>query len=169
MREINFGAYDLDTPSGRQSVLKEMPPDREAVAKHHSELLDLFRREIKFRRELLERTDGGPACKDGEIDYSEHLYWCGLLLYLIGDPADVSLMWEAKSIDMDTGCSFDTQFMVGGGVDDTIKYLEDQGQTGPASLIKELKKFSELDDLQGWERFRIHYFYPQIVFRENGG
>jgi hypothetical protein len=25
-------------------------------------------------------------------------------------------MWEAKNIDMDTGCGFDTQFMVGAGV-----------------------------------------------------
>jgi len=167
MPEINFGAYDLNTPSGRQSVLKQMPPDRKTVAKYHAELLELFRREIRFGRQLRDRTDGGPSCEGGEIDYYEHLYWCGLLLYLIGDPADVPLMWEAKNIDMDTGCGFHAQFMVGAGVDETIRYLEDQGQTEPARLIKELKAFKELDDLKGWEEFRIHYFYPQITFPEN--
>ena len=64
-------------------------------------------------------------------------------------------MWEAKNIDMDTGCGFDTQFMVGAGVDATMKYLEDQGQTGPMGLIEEMKAAKELDDLQEWEKFRI--------------
>jgi hypothetical protein len=36
-----------------------------------------------------------------------------LLLYLVGDPADVAVMWEAKHINMDTGCGFDGQFLVG--------------------------------------------------------
>jgi hypothetical protein len=36
-------------------------------------------------------------------------------------------MWEAKNIDMDTGCGFDTQFMVGARVDETIEYLEEHG------------------------------------------
>ena len=34
-------------------------------------------------------------------------------------------------------------------------------------FLKELKAFKELDDLQGWERFRIHYFYPDIPSQEN--
>jgi hypothetical protein len=58
MTEIKFAAYDLDTPSGRQSVLKRMPPDRETVAKYHAELLDLFKREMEFRREMGETVDG---------------------------------------------------------------------------------------------------------------
>jgi len=82
--------------------------------------MDLFQGEVHFARELRLRTDGGPVCGDGEIDYYENLYWCALLLYFVGDPADVPLMWEAKHIDMDTAFGFDTQFMFGAGVDATI-------------------------------------------------
>src|SRR5450631_4881626 len=93
MMEIDFAAYDLRNPSVRQSLLKQMPPVRHVVSKYHAEMLDIFQREIQFVRELRVRTDGGPVCRDDEIDYYENLYWCALFLYFIGDPADVPLMW----------------------------------------------------------------------------
>ncbi len=71
-------------------------------------------------------------------------------------------MWEGKQIDMDTAIGFDGQFLVGAGVEETIKYLDEHGQREPAEYLKELKASKELDDLSGWERFRIHYFYPDI-------
>ena len=134
----------------------KIPPSREVVGKYHAELLDLFRREMTYRRA------DAPTEGDVESDYFEHLYWCGLLLYLVGDPTDVPLMWEAKNINMDTGCGFDGQFLVGAGVEKTIKYLEERGQKAPADFLKGLKALEELDDLQGWEKVRIHYFYPNI-------
>lgn len=161
MIEIDFSLHDLNSPRGRRALLLKIPPNRDVVRKYHSELVDLFRREMSFSR------GDNPAEGDDEADYFEHLYWCGLLLYLVGDPADVPLMWEAKNINMDTGCGFDGQFLVGAGVEETIKYLEDRGHKAPADFLKELKAFKELDDLQGWERFRIHYFYPDIPSQEN--
>jgi hypothetical protein len=160
MIEIEFSSYDLNSPRDRRALLLKIPPNREVVRKYHPELLDLFRREMSYR------TGDDLAEGDDECDYFEHLYWCGLLLYLVGDPADVAVMWEAKHINMDTGCGFDGQFLVGAGVEETIKYLEERGQKAPADYLKELKASKELDDLQGWERFRIHYFYPHNPLQE---
>lgn len=156
MIEIDFSSYDLNNPRQRRALLLKIPPSREVVRKYHAELLDLFRREMTYRRA------DRPAEGDDESDYFENLYWCGLLLYLVGDPADVPLMWEAKNINMDTGSGFDGQFLVGAGALETIKYLEERGQQEPADFLEELKASKELDDLQGWENFRIHYFYPKI-------
>jgi hypothetical protein len=160
MTEINFDAHDLNTPGGRQSLFEEMPPDRETVTRYHAELLDLFDREMKFRRETDEKVDGGPPSEGGETDYFEQLYWCGLLLYLAGDPADVPLMWKAKHINMDTRAGFDGQFMVGAGVDATLTYLKDNRYIEIADYLQGLRKSKDLDDLAEWERFRINYFYP---------
>jgi hypothetical protein len=158
MTEIDFAAYELKNPSGRQSLLKQMPPVRHVVSKYHAEMLDLFQREIQFARELRVRTDGGPVCRDDEIDYYENLYWCALFLYFIGDPADVPLMWEAKQIDMDTACGFDSQFMVGAGVDATIAYLREHAHHEIATYLEKNKTM--FADLGRWEQLRIGYFYP---------
>jgi hypothetical protein len=77
----------------------------------------------------------GDSAGEGESDCFEQIYWCGLLLYLAGDPADVPLMWEGKRIDMDTAIGFDGQFLVGAGVEETIKYLEELGQRDPATTF----------------------------------
>src|SRR5215472_16656924 len=107
-----------------------IPPDRAVARKYHSELLELFRREMTCRR------TGNTPEGEGESDCFEQIYWCGLLLYLVGDPADVPLMWEGKKIDMDTAIGFDGQFLVGAGVEETIKYLEKYGQEKPAEYLK---------------------------------
>jgi hypothetical protein len=154
MVEIDFSSSDFGTPLGRRAALMRIPPDRAVARKYHSELLELFRREMAYRR-----GDDSPE-GEGESDCFEQIYWCGLLLYLVGDPADVPLMWEGKQINMDTGIGFDGQFLVGAGVEETIKYLEENGQKKPAEYLKEMKASKELDDLSEWEEFRVHYFYP---------
>jgi len=142
-------------------MLMSIPPERATVRKMHELLLDLFRREMDFRR--AEHRD----YKEWEFDYNELIYWCGLLLYLVGDPADAPLMWNAKRIDFDIGCCFDLQFLVGAGVDETLKYLEDLGENETADYIKTCRSSGDFADLPRWERFRIHYFYPHITFPEN--
>ncbi len=127
MNEIDLASYDLNTPSGRQSVLKKISPTRDEARKYHAVLLDILQREANFRRED-DRIGVEPTYEDGEVEYFEHIYWCGFLLYLIGDPADVPLMWAAKQTNMDTAIGFDFQFLVGAGVDVTFKYLRDNGQ-----------------------------------------
>jgi hypothetical protein len=154
MVEIDFSSYDFATPLGRRAALMRIPPDRAVARRYHSELLELFRREMAYRRADDSREG------EGESDCFEQIYWCGLLLYLVGDPAAVPLLWEGKQIDMDTGIGFDGQFLVGAGVEETIKYLEEHGQKKPAEYLKGLKASKELDDLSEWEKFRVCYFYP---------
>jgi hypothetical protein len=82
------------------------------------------------------------------------------LLYLVGDAADVSLMWQAKHIDMDTGFGFDVEFLLGAGVNETIKYLRANGRHDIADELVALTCNQSVDHLLSWERFRIDYFYP---------
>jgi hypothetical protein len=155
MSEIDFASYDLNSPRGRQAALMKIPADRGKVKMLHGGLRDIFRREMDFRK-TRDRTDA-----DGRSNYFESIYHCALLLYLVGDPADVPLMWAAKHIDMDTGCGFDGEFLVGAGVAETIKYHEATGNKEIADYIKESKIGLELNGLQEWEHFRINYFYPE--------
>jgi hypothetical protein len=154
MTEIDFTASDLNTPTGRQAALKQIQPNRETARKYHVELLDLFRREMKFRRETGTATNAQP-CAEDETEYFEHLYWCAFLLYLVGDPADVPLMWEAKHVNMDAGCGFDVESLVGAGVQATIKYLNENGRAEIAQYIKGISE----SDLPAWELWRRKYFY----------
>jgi hypothetical protein len=153
MVEIDFSSCDCGTPLGRRAALMMIPPDRAVARKYHSELLELFRQEMAYRRE--DFPEGY-----GESDCFEQIYWCGLLLYLVGDPADVPLMWEGKQINMDTGTGFDGQVLVGAGVEKTIKYLEETGQKKPAEYLEGMRASKELDDLSEWEELRVDYFYP---------
>lgn len=91
----------------------------------------------------------------------ENLYWCAFLLYLIGDPSDVPMMWRAKHVDFDTACGFDIQFLLGAGFRPTLAYLADHGH---ADIVAELSTYSELiDGLGDWEAFRRDYFYGSNV------
>jgi hypothetical protein len=67
-------------------------------------------------------------------------------------------MWEGKQIDMDTACGFDSQFMVGTGVDVTISYLSEHAYHEIATYLEKNKTM--FVDLERWEQFRIGYFYP---------
>jgi hypothetical protein len=143
MAQIDFG-----DPRHRKAFLRSVQPTREAVTPIHRELVELFKKEMEYRE------------SSGELEYFEQLYWSALLLYLIGDPADVSLMWKAKQINMDTGFGFDGQFLVGAGVAVTIDYLDRNGAVEIAGYIREMKERGEVDHLETWEKFRIEYFYP---------
>lgn len=59
----------------------------------------------------------------GGDEFFENLYWCAFLLHLIGDPADVPMMWQAKHSDFDTAAGFDVQFLLGAGAETTLTYL----------------------------------------------
>lgn len=150
MTRIDFGQLDLNRPADRRAVLKRIAPDRATVREFHGELLDIFRREMAFRQD---------EDSSDEEDFFENIYWCALLLYLVGDPADVPLMWKAKQLNMDTACGFDSQFLIGAGLDETITYVEDNADTEMVQYVRRLQSSSDFQDLQEWEQFRIRYFY----------
>lgn len=144
----------LDDPAQRRDALNKMAPDRTTIGNFHETLLEIFHREMTYR--------DSDQSDDPENNYFEQLYWCGLLLYLVGDPADVPLMWKAKNINMDTGCGFDVQFLVGAGVQETIRYLETRGEIEILEYLKECDAANDFDDMPRWEEYRIKYFYQNF-------
>ena len=91
--------------------------------------------------------------------FVENLYCCAFLLYLVGDPSDVPVMWQAKHLNVDTACGFDVQFLLGAGAERTLTYLVEHGH---ADVARELAAYPELnEDLQEWESFRRKYFFPE--------
>lgn len=153
MSDDNSLSFDFSGPPGRQLALAKIPPDRVKARVFHGQLLDIFRREMNFRR----TKEGTPEA----ADYFESLYHCALLLYLVGDLTDVPLMWEAKHLNFDTSCGFDGQFLVGAGVEETIRSLETSGHKEIADYVSQMKDAGDFDDLPGWERQRIRYFYSE--------
>jgi hypothetical protein len=134
---------ELDDPAERERLLRAVDPSR--VREHHQLLRDIFRVEMRHRNQPED---------DGE--FFENLYWCAFLLYLVGDPSDVPMMWQAKHLDFDTACGFDVQFLLGAGAELTLAHLT---QHGHADVARGLAVYPELnEDLEGWESFRRNYF-----------
>jgi hypothetical protein len=135
----------LVDPAGRERLLREISPDE--VGERHALLRSIFSTEMDQR--LIQ----------GQDEFFENLYRCAYLLYLVGDPSDVPMMWEAKHIDFDTAIGFDVQFLLGAGVRPTLDYLRSHGH---ADIAADLANSLELaDDLQAWSQFRRGYFYPE--------
>lgn len=131
---------ELAGPAARARWLGDVDP--RGAAAQHATLRDVFRAEM-------------AAWPSDEL--YENLYWCAFLLYLVGDPADVPMMWQAKHIDFDSACGFDVQFMLGAGPQQTLDYLRAHGHD---DIARELSAYPELaDDLDEWEAFRRGYFY----------
>jgi hypothetical protein len=124
-------------------VLAGIEPERARA--QHSLLRAIFRAEVADRE------------ADGDSEHFENLYWCAFLLYHVGDPDDVPMMWRAKHIDFDTACGFDVQFLLGAGARRTLDHLAD---TGHDDIVRALSEYPELDeDPREWETFRRGYFY----------
>jgi hypothetical protein len=133
----------LGDPAARARSLAGIAPEH--AAEHHALLRRIFEAEAEDRR----ATGGG--------EFFENLYHCAFLLYLVGDPADVPMMWRAKHLDFDTACGFDVQFLLGAGSRRTLTYLADNGHE---ALARALSEHPDLDeDRQEWETFRRGYFY----------
>lgn len=151
---MNLSVFNLNLPRDRREILRSISPDRSSVRTLQSELQDLFVRETDYRRALWlhEATD--------DDDYFESIYHCALLLYLVGDPTDVPMIWKAKGLNMDVGSGLDCQFLVGAGVDPTIAYLNENGYS---DIVDYLQTCDPRDmtprALKDWEQFRIGYFY----------
>lgn len=134
------------TPASREQLLAGIEPT--SVAGHHTLLRDIFRAEIDDRHNI------------GSGEFFENLYWCAFLLYLIGDPSDVPMMWHAKHLDFDTACGFDVQFLLGAGPQRTLAYLSEHGYD---DIVEGLSAYPELnEDVREWRTFRQNYFYPAM-------
>lgn len=101
---------DIRKPEDRERMLQAIQP--EDAARHHALLRQIFRLEMDYR------------AHDEDLTFYENLYWCGYLLFMVGDPADVRMLWEGKHINMDTGVGFDIHSLFGAGYDETVAYLQ---------------------------------------------
>jgi len=105
------------------------------------------------------RKKRGDQSNDGE--YFENLYWCALFLYQLGFLDDILPMWKAKHVNMDTGCGFDIQFLVGAGVDKTLSFLTDSDEADAKkahSYILSCKEAGDFSNLPSWLQGRIEYY-----------
>lgn len=133
----------LDSPAGRVRFLAGIAPGDAAA--HHAALRDVLAREVTWRRQ------GG-----GDHEHTENLYHCAFLLHLVGDPADVPALYDAKHTDFDTACGFDVEFLVGAGARETLAYLRENGH---AAMAENLAGYPEIfDDLTEWRLGREEYF-----------
>jgi len=136
---------DIHSPSSREQALRNILPED---AKQHQPLLqEIFRREMEYRK------------SEGDQEYFENLYWCAYLLFHVADLRDVESMWVAKHLNMDTGCGFDVENMVGAGAGQTIEYLRQQGADEAADYIEECLPEDSQTEIEQWSRDRRRYFY----------
>ncbi|WP_141832680.1 hypothetical protein [Herbaspirillum sp. SJZ107] len=137
--------FDITTSAGREQALSHILP--ESAKQHHEMLRQLFVAEMEYRR------------RDDDHDYFENIYWCAYLLFKVGDPSDSEVMWRAKHINMDTGCGFDTENLVGAGVDETVTYLDKHGFRDIARYILSCTELRDRSHIESWTLDRHRYFY----------
>lgn len=138
----------LTDPLFRESIYRSIHPA--PPPKLLPLIRDLFLREVQYRAD--ESNDG---------EYFENLYWAALFLYQLGDFNDVIPMWNAKRTNMDTGVGFDIQFLVGQGVEETIRWLRQQKDPLSdriATYITECRDAGDFENLDQWLASKINYF-----------
>ena len=137
----------ISTSLERQQALKSILPVE--ASKNHELLKEILQLEISEWKSV----------KGAEI--KENLFHCGFLLHLVGSYEDVELMCEARNINLESSCGFDVQNLVGGGVEETIDFLEDKGLDKVAEEIKAGYYYKDFDDLPKWISFKKKYYYPE--------
>lgn len=153
----------VDTPAQRKAFLKTIHPEQ---ARSHPELIRaIFLKEMDYRRRLeYGETTEEEKKQENLHSYYENIYWTAYLLYHVGDPADVAIMWDAKHVNMDVGVSFDAEAMFGAGIDETISYLHASGLGLIAEYLEDHREmmegyFPNEDWLTKWSENRKRYYY----------
>ncbi|MEK6234155.1 MAG: hypothetical protein N2C14_05560 [Planctomycetales bacterium] len=150
----------LTAPSFREAIYRFL---HSRVSLEHAPLLRrLLDFEMDWRRAYW--SGAKSLADDGSDDYTDSLYWCGLLLHRAGRLEDVLPMWAAKRMDFDTGCGFDVQFLVGAGVDATLDYLRDIDSPEAQDAWKSLLHYKQagfFDNLDVWLEDWIAYYLDE--------
>jgi hypothetical protein len=84
----------------------------------------------------------------------ESIRFCGALLFLLAQVEDVCLLWEAKTVNFDTMCGFDVQFLVGAGVAPTLAYLQQIEEEWAGDARAYLEECQQAGDFQNLECYR---------------
>jgi hypothetical protein len=101
------------------------------------------------------------AEEDGGDEFFENLYWAGFLLSTVAHVEDVRLLWKAKTLDFDTWCGFDVQFLVGAGVSLTLSYLHsvpEEWASAAWAHLQQCQQAGDFADLEQHRQWRQTYF-----------
>ncbi|WP_282296055.1 hypothetical protein [Stenotrophomonas sp. PS02289] len=140
-----MAGQDISSPETREQMLRSIRPENAKT--HHPLLREIFRAEVAYRT------------ADEDQEFFENIYWCAYLLFHVGDPADTSAMWQAKHLNMDVGCGFDVENMVGAGVEETIAYLRSKNLHQLADNIASYFSENSEQEIAAWSQGRYKYFY----------
>lgn len=122
----------------------------------HNKLMPIHKKIVRklLKIEIMEREE------DLYEDY-EMFYWCIFLLSRLGDASDVEIIWKAKCLDFDALIGVDAQFLIGGGLENTLEYLKNKNNDEAIEImnyILERKDEGYFENLQDWYSFRFNYF-----------
>ena len=109
-------------------------------------LLHLLKIEMNYRDLMWEGSE-----KDEDYLY-ENIYRCAFLLYRIGNPKDVFMLWEAKYLNMDVGTTLDANYFIGAGFDNTLAYLDESKNDKAEGIAYYISSYFEDEDI-GQERW----------------
>jgi hypothetical protein len=108
-----------------------------------------------LEQEILSRV------QDGGGEFFENLYWAGFLLSLVAHVEDVRVLWRAKTLDFDTWCGFDVQFLVGAGVSLTLSFLQslqEEWASAAWAHLEQCQQAGDFADLEQHRQWRQTYF-----------
>ncbi|WDI41263.1 hypothetical protein [Bremerella sp. P1] len=128
----------------REEWLNSIWPDKLTI--NHSKVRECFSIESANYRQGI------------DSDYYENLYQSALYLFVIGDPEDAVLIFDAKMSNFDLGCGMDYQFMLGAGLDKTIAHAQSVNRLDMVDYLEGLREDPDLPDIEEWMKFRINYF-----------
>ena len=103
-----------------------------------------------FIRYLLEQETHYKALSSG-IDHGDNLGRLALMLFDLGQPEDVYVIWNAKLATFDTFCWLDARLLLGAGIDRTVAYLKQSRDDDPEArdlcdLIEPMGDNAEIRD-----------------------
>jgi len=146
----------LDDDEFRSDLCRALSP--EVVQEQHAFLLAMMRLEMDYRARLWE------GLVEDRDDRYENIYRCAYLLYRLGREDDVFLLWQAKHLDMDVGCSIGVEYFIGAGVDETLRHLAVSENPDAGAIAAYVEgAFVKGDWLPGqsnWERAQFEYYWP---------
>ena len=90
---------------------------------------------------------------NGNWGMSDDIRLCAFVMYKIGNVQDVPLLWEAKCANFDTFCGLDIQMLVGGGVDETIAYLNTVGDDEARKAVEYIEGCREAGDFNSLHKY----------------
>ena len=137
-------AWLRDRPEARQELYKGLLDA--SVSSYRPLLRQLLELEIDFRNALWE----GKTEDDGE--HYEGIYRCAYLLYRCAEPEDSLLLWRAKHINMDVGCSLGAEYFVGAGGAETTRFLEQSDHIDAVSVLEYVAGWLAEPAALGWQR-----------------